>query len=543
MGVCNSDNKNKRRIRKSQDKENSSILDKSQNNKKIDDKNEQESNEKNNLSQNQNNSKISKINEEINNNQNQTNEIINDNFNLKDIKEYPDDIENFYKNGNYNLEQKEERNVTYQNGSLYDPNKEKDKINYNINQNGINNSKEKILENNEILKDKDKEKENENGSENDGKKKYTNLPGNENENHNFNNMKGSKIQNNKSVHLSQIILGNEKKIENQNEDNSTPGNYIIPDSTFINDKTKIKDQQNQEIPTTKPKFTLEKSISEIRKKKIIEEKNKEIENEDDDNISNINAIYNKNGNNSQNNDKNNVILNSQKDITPMDNIDINKSRKIYTEINKISQNSQQNKDEDNNMNNNSKRGINNKKYEDFDLNKNYFLACPNCKHILPFIDKVKYDSTKNDFIMSYICPCNDIKLKEAYFIDLLVDYQPDNLCPNHKKELIHFCKDCSIQICEQCREEIHSSHDIENINIISIDNANYLIETAKKEKFKGMEILIKVCKIYFIKFNHKMNNSHNISGNENISVSLGYKFPSINSSNNQKNISNLDEKI
>ena len=266
MGVCNSDNKNKRRITKSQVKENSSILDKSQNNKKIDDKNEQESNEKNNLSQNQNNSKISKINEEINNNQNQKNEIINDNFNLY-IKEYPDDIENFYKNGNDNIEQKEERNVIYQNGSLFDPNKEIDKINYNINQNGINNSKEKILENNEILKDKDKEKENENGSENDGKKKYTNLPGNENENHNFNNMKGSKIQNNKSVHLSQIILGNEKKIENQNEDNSTPGNYIIPDSTFINDKTKIKDQQNQEIPTTKPKFTLEKSISEIRQKK------------------------------------------------------------------------------------------------------------------------------------------------------------------------------------------------------------------------------------------------------------------------------------
>ena len=94
----------------------------------------------------------------------------------------------------------------------------------------------------------------------------------------------------------------------------------------------------------------------------------------------------------------------------MENIDINKSRKIYNEINNISQNSQQNKDEDNNMNNNSKRGINNKKYEDFDLNKNYFLACPNCKHILPFCRWFFH------FVCCFLCCAKSFEFKQAHLV-------------------------------------------------------------------------------------------------------------------------------
>ena len=355
--------------------------------------------------------------------------------------------------------------------------------NKDLDQKEINkNSKNEILENKKIQEDINKDKDNED----------------------------SKRQNNKSKNknLSNI---KDKKDENKIENNSIQGPNIISSSTFI------KEPQQQQIQNSK----------------IINPNNSEF-------------ILNYSENNLQNNDIQNTCLNKE---------NINKSNDSNTKDDRINQIPCENQ---NNKSNNFKNDEKNKKliessnffllssnnyikkYEDFDIDKNYFIACKYCKQCIPQIEKVNYDQENNDFKISYICPCKFPvnKTKKSDFIDLLVDYEPKNLCPNHNSNnLMNFCKDCNIQVCEKCIKENHSTHNRENISIISKENLQLFIKilNEKKEEFKGYELLEKILEIYSIKIKEIDNfekevidNSSRSGGIENPSISFGYNNSFIN---------------
>lgn len=150
-------------------------------------------------------------------------------------------------------------------------------------------------------------------------------------------------------------------------------------------------------------------------------------------------------------------------------------------------------------------------YESYNSNIKYYLVCPECALIKPKIQNITYDSVNKDFIITYICPCNNNqnKIKKKYFKDLITDKEPKNCCFNHNNELLFFCKNCNIQICDQCKDE-HQSHVIENNVIMSEENAKNMLMIAsdKKNEFQGIGLLQKLYS-YMIE-NEKNNND--ISG-------------------------------
>ena len=345
-------------------------------------------------------------------------------------------------------------------------------------------------------------------------------------------------------------ISEKKDEENYQIENTPPGQYIIPETTLINNKKTVQNpfisSSNKNIHDSQNKNLLKNSES-LRKEK---DKNK---------VPDLNLNINKMGDGINDDGKKNINSNNNDFIigvgvnnhTPKENKDINKFQKDSNEMIKksnilnIVDDKEYNYNSINNMKNNiielnqSKSKNTNKKYEDFDLNKNYFLACPECKKCIPHIEAFDFDSNKKDFIIDYICPCNksDNKIKKTYFIDLLVDYDHQNYCPNHKsKALSHYCSDCNYHICEQCKEEKHNCHSIENnINIISPENAKDLLEKAnmKKDEFKGIGLINKIYEIYFIKI--KENKEKDINKDSKVSVSRGYyNGYSVNENKNEK---------
>ena len=129
-----------------------------------------------------------------------------------------------------------------------------------------------------------------------------------------------------------------------------------------------------------------------------------------------------------------------------------------------------------------------KNYEEFDLNKIYFLACPDCGQCIPHIESFDYDSKENYFKLSYVCPCNNsiVKIKNAFLREFIIGYEPNNLCPIHNSnKLSFFCSVCNIQICQKCIDEKHhfQAHLIENNDkIISQEIAKSIFKKPKEKK-------------------------------------------------------------
>ena len=66
-------------------------------------------------------------------------------------------------------------------------------------------------------------------------------------------------------------------------------------------------------------------------------------------------------------------------------------------------------------------------------------------------------------------------MKSAYLKELIVEYEPLNLCPRHSSnKLIYFCKECNIQICNKCINEKHQNHIYEKNDYISKENAEFM---------------------------------------------------------------------
>ena len=61
-------------------------------------------------------------------------------------------------------------------------------------------------------------------------------------------------------------------------------------------------------------------------------------------------------------------------------------------------------------------------YDNLDISKTYYLSCPYCKKYQPYIESIEYDTNENDFLITYICPCNssDDSKKKVYFSSFFV---------------------------------------------------------------------------------------------------------------------------
>lgn len=99
--------------------------------------------------------------------------------------------------------------------------------------------------------------------------------------------------------------------------------------------------------------------------------------------------------------------------------------------------------------------------------------CPECliRHI--FINYITiFSKPSNSYI--FICPCKKGKLILSYeqLIDVFQNKTFDNLqkkkekiCKTHNKKYFKFCKDCNIDICDDCSEE-HFNHHVEDKKIL-----------------------------------------------------------------------------
>ena len=117
-------------------------------------------------------------------------------------------------------------------------------------------------------------------------------------------------------------------------------------------------------------------------------------------------------------------------------------------------------------------------YEKFDINKDYYLACPDCNKVnnnyfIQKIESVNYISEEKDFKLVYKCFCeqNDINKKEKYLYELIIEMQK---CDERNEDLIFFCYNCNTKYCLSCKK--NNNHKAHQINkIINEDIISYEI--------------------------------------------------------------------
>jgi len=378
------------------------------------------------------------------------------------------------KNNNTNERKKNSKIIKPNNTNKLNESKAEDNISNLKNENKKDDKKGK--KNIEILNSK-----NSNNFGND-------LDNNQNNKNESNNNNKSKINQNNSSHnsansedydkISDIKKNNN---ENKNNINSTP--YQLEASTQ-NNKTNMINPSN--IPYKNAYLSKDK---EKKKKEEIEQSNYCLFNSKNIQDTGNTQIYNE-----QNNSKNIA------EQSPNNNNQNYSDDFVDGDMNN-SQNNKDNKNKDSQLSNLNINNLKNnaiKNYEDYDINHDYNIGCPECKSRIPKIETIDYDSKENDFIITYICSCNksNNKIEKPYFKELLFEYELRNNCIKHDiEELVFFCKDCNIQICNKCKEEEHQSHSIENnVNFISKENADKMLSISeqKKENFKGYQLIKKL---------------------------------------------------
>ena len=322
--------------------------------------------------------------------------------------------------------------------------------------------------------------------------------------------------NNNKINTSNIQRKNDKKINNiSNEESSKNEGLENNDEIKIN----ISIQENKE--------------SQINEDKKIESDNdrKFLTNEPDSQVINIEQIGNTNinqsndGLNSKNekgkegikftndsvNNKNKPDVdfdkNKTKDInnSNINTIDYNYDNNTKTPAKMIKNNSVHES-----INTNGKK-LNN--YEKFDLNKNYFLICPDCNKNILKLESLLYDPKEEDFLVIYKCVCN--KNNKKYFYQIISEKQ--NLCEKHKTKLNIFCEICNILFCEECKNE-HKEHKKKYITYKEITSEEIIFKIKeKKEKFQGIDIIQNIIEFYKKYYNNDLildndkNNGQNIS--------------------------------
>ena len=241
---------------------------------------------------------------------------------------------------------------------------------------------------------------------------------------------------------------------------------------------------------------------------------------------NNNEISN-NNHNSQNNLLSIKILKKKNNEKDNNNPDINSENKNKININpKIQPINNQLEKKDPLININKDKIVHNdyipeSPYTKYDINNNYYLVCPDCKKIFPYIEKIYYSEDINDFVVLFFCVCKS--KSESSPLDCFIETKEVfNICPIHiSQKIIYFCKNCKKLFCQLCQKE-HVNHEIENYNNCFPKHIkDFLIKNIneKKDKVKGIEILSKIIEKYlnnmdnFVPINDQ-NEDSDISFNE-----------------------------
>lgn len=345
--------------------------------------------------------------------------------------------------------------ITSNNNNLNDKNEDNKNINED-NNNQFNKYEIKIIDG-EIINpnNQDKIKENQN---NDSQILKKNIP-----NNNLNSVEKDNLSNN--------------KINNENNDNQKTTPYLLEGSTIHNHNNN-SNIMNQQINPLNNYNNAYKFYNSLKNQNNEEEKKEEAGYETCFKILSSNLDSKQNTNILKNPIEKNMSKFAQSQ-NPFDNLDNNIEG--------------QKKDENLNDENKMSNNINKDYYKNFKNNSIYSIGCPFCKSRIPKIEKVEYDTNKNDFIIWYICSCNKTndKTKKAYFRELLFDKEINNFCIKHdSEELMFFCKDCNNQICNKCKEE-HKSHLIENFSCISEENKSKMLRISEQNKgqFEGDKLI------------------------------------------------------
>ena len=145
----------------------------------------------------------------------------------------------------------------------------------------------------------------------------------------------------------------------------------------------------------------------------------------------------------------------------------------------------------------SKELEHNSKYENFDINKNYYLICPDCKFYITNINSVEFDNNTNDFKFKYKCLCelSETDYQEKYFHSIISENKLN--CDEHNSELKYICENCKKQICIECKDTSHLEHEINTIinNEVITDSIMDNISD-KKDIFKGFDLIEKIFNFY-----------------------------------------------
>jgi WD40 repeat protein len=185
------------------------------------------------------------------------------------------------------------------------------------------------------------------------------------------------------------------------------------------------------------------------------------------------STHNNNNNKIPYNKNNKTVNNNYKNTT-----DINNNN--TTDINNNNTKDFNNNNTDNNnttdINNNNTTDITNNKsvkkennevrqsYSNFDIEKDYYILCPDCKKLYPKIQDIEYDKEYNDFIISYTCKCDDkLNNRKTHLLKCINRTKPDNLTDNY----------------------------------LSKSNGDKMLKIGKEKQIKGFEILEKIIKNEF----------------------------------------------
>ena len=298
-----------------------------------------------------------------------------------------------------------------------------------------------------------------------------------------------------------------------NENRNTNSNKSKINKIYGQDKNI---SNNNEIKNTQASSNIINCNKKFESENKLEEKEDKKENKKEKNIKSKAKVSNKEKKDNQNNK--NEKDNSKKDRT--------KQRSVSESISNLNE-SKIKKDEtkEENKNEKIKNSINNIKtiqkevsnpYSDLDENKSYYLTCPKCKERAPHIEKIKYDSSNNDFMANFKCNCfinkeSDFSLLKLFFSE----DKPLNLCNIHDTEvLIYYCQNCKKSFCKLCKSE-HTGHKKQkNKFFISKENIEFILKTLEEIKnvFGGTKLIKKTFERYLAEFNE-----------ENISLEASYQ--------------------
>ena len=359
--------------------------------------------------------------------------------------------------------------------------------NNNDKQNKVNDEQNNINKSN--IMNGDEENNNSGNNINNSKNKSSinskleDLKSNENSNNNINNDNNndnSKDREDKIIdNVSNTPIDFKVGQGSNNDDNSKMNGQS---SSFINNKPNTKSlhnsqNENEKIYTNNPTQSIN---------------NSDIHNPNRNTNSVIDYKANINvddQNQNQSNEQKNTLLNNNQnnELPNQQNINLNNEEEDKNQINNISSQ---------NIENNSFAKNN---YDNLDINKTYYISCPYCKKYQPYIESIEFDTNENDFLITFICPCNasDDNKKKAYLSAFFVEEEPENRCQMHSNKIAYFCKECQRHTCFSCMGDKHKNHSIYGFDknkILSKDKRNLILNTIEEKKgtFKGYNIISKL---------------------------------------------------